>query len=225
MNRVAAVALDVEHRIEDFSLQARFEHDEGLAVLFGPSGAGKSLTLALIAGLVRPTSGTIAIEGETVAGPGVHVPTQDRRIGMVFQEALLLPHRTVLDNVAMAVRCGSRAERRAEAMRWLDEVSALDLAERRPHALSGGQKQRIALARALAGRPRMLLLDEPFSALDLDTRVQLRRLVRSTVTRTGIATLFVTHDLDEAEALADVIVRYEHGRVVGAEASTPGSLR
>lgn len=225
MTSIPALAVDVAHRIGDFSLEARFEHDEGLAVLFGPSGAGKSLTLALIAGLVRPTSGTVAIEGRTVAGPYLHVPTQDRRIGMVFQEALLLPHRTVLDNVALAVRSGSRAQRRSEASRWLDEVSALDLASRRPQALSGGQKQRAALARALAGGPRMLLLDEPFSALDLDTRVQLRELVRRTVSRSGVPALFVTHDRDEAEALADVVVRYEHGRVVGTERSSQRSLR
>lgn len=207
--------VDAVHRVGDFRLEARFETGDGIAVLFGPSGAGKTLTLRLLAGLERPERGRICLNGDTLVDTarGVWIPPQGRRVGMVFQDALLLPHRTVLDNVALAVRAGTRRERRAEALRWLGEVEAEGWADRRPLELSGGQSQRVALARALAGRPRVLLLDEPFNALDEPVRLRLRHLVRSLVDRWKIPTVFVTHDREEASDLADVVIPARPGRI------------
>jgi molybdate transport system ATP-binding protein len=214
-----AVEVDVGHALGEFRLEASFAVGPGLAVIVGPSGSGKSLTLALVAGLARPDRGTITIAGGVVAdaGTGLHVRTQERRVGMVFQDALLLPHRHVLDNVALAVRQGDRRTRRRVALGWLGRVGAGDLAARHPGRLSGGQRQRVALARALAGEPRLLLLDEPFSALDQPTRRELRHLVRRVVDETGVPALFVTHDPAEADELADTRITYDHGTVVAVE--------
>ena len=198
--------------VADFSLS----REQGPVIaLFGPSGSGKSLTLALIAGLLRPTSGTVALGGRVVAADGLHVRTQDRRVGMVFQEALLLPHRSVTDNVALAVRSGNRADRRERARNELERVGAAELADAAPGRLSGGERQRVALARALAADPQLLLLDEPLSALDQATRIALRALLRSTITARALPTLLVTHDPDEVAALADSVVEYEPGRTLG----------
>ena len=173
----AALELAVARRIGEFDLDVAFTVESGMSVLFGPSGAGKSLTLALIAGLIRPDTGTITINGHVVTDCAhrTYVSTQKRRIGMVFQDGLLLPHRSVLDNVALAVRqtTGRRA-RRAVARSWLERVGAEGFATRRPGSLSGGQRQRVALARGLAGEPALVLLDEPLSALEAAVRLELR---------------------------------------------------
>lgn len=217
-----ALAVEVSHTLGEFHLEVEFCVDGGLAVITGPSGSGKSLTLALVAGLARPDHGTITIAGDVVADSdtGVHVRSQDRQLGMVFQDGLLLPHRTVRDNVALAVRDGDRHTRRDQAGRWLDRVGAAELSARRPRELSGGQRQRVALARALAGRPRVLLLDEPFSALDHPVRVDLRALVRDVVDSTGVPALFITHDQAEAYELADTLITYDHGSVAGIHRHT-----
>jgi molybdate transport system ATP-binding protein len=189
-----------------------------MSVLFGPSGAGKSLTLSLIAGLTRPDTGTISINGRVVTDCAhrLFVSPQDRRVGMVFQDGLLLPHRSVLDNVALAVRQATgRRERRAVARSWLERVGAETLANRRPGSLSGGQRQRVALARGLAGKPEIALLDEPLSALDYAVRRELRTLIREVVLTSGVPALIVTHDIEEAEELGDTIISYNEGRVSG----------
>ncbi|HEV7958590.1 MAG TPA: ATP-binding cassette domain-containing protein [Acidimicrobiales bacterium] len=215
---MTALDVAVARRIGDFDLDVAFTLESGILVLFGPSGAGKSLTLSLIAGLLRPDTGTIAINGEAVTDSkkGLFISPQRRRVGMVFQDGLLLPHRTVLDNVALAVRQTSgRGPRRAIARSWLEKVGAEDLAERRPGSLSGGQRQRVALARGLAGEPSLVLLDEPLSALDHAVRLDLRQLIRDVIVSSGIPAVLVTHDLDEADELADVVVGYNEGRVTG----------
>lgn len=214
----AALELAVTKRLGEFELDVTFTVESGLSVLFGPSGAGKSLTLAIIAGLVRPDAGTVAINGRVVTDRTrrVNVSTQARRLGMVFQDGLLLPHRSVLDNVALAVRqTRGRRDRRAIARSWLERVGAEELAHRRPGSLSGGQRQRVALARGLAGEPVMLLLDEPLSALDAEVRGELRGLIRRVIVSSGVPALLVTHDIEEAEELGDAIVQYRQGHVVG----------
>ena len=195
-------------RVSTHRLQVDIRTGPGLTVLFGPSGSGKSLTLSTIAGLRRPDSGRVLLYDRTVANAetGVHVPTQQRCVGMVFQDSLLLPHRTVLDNVKLAVRSGTKVEQRESARHWLDLVGAREFASTYPHRLSGGERQRVAFARALAGNPQVLLLDEPFSALDSPTRRELRRLLRVLVDETGVGALLVTHDAVEAAELADTTI-------------------
>jgi molybdate transport system ATP-binding protein len=213
-----ALELAVARRIGEFELDVAFTVESGMSVLFGPSGAGKSLTLSLIAGLMRPDAGTIAINGQVVTDCArrTYVSTQKRRIGMVFQDGLLLPHRSALDNVALAVRQASgRRARRAVALSWLERVGAEGFADRRPGSLSGGQSQRVALARGLAGEPALVLLDEPLSALDSAVRRELRKLIRGVIISSGVPAVLVTHDAEEAEELGDVIIGYDHGRVNG----------
>jgi molybdate transport system ATP-binding protein len=227
----AALEVAVARRIGEFDLDVAFTVESGIAVLFGPSGAGKSLTLSLIAGLIRPDTGTVLINGRTVTDCArrIHVSTQDRRIGMVFQDGVLLPHRSVLDNVALAVRQGGgRRERRAIARSWLERVGAEGLADRRPGSLSGGQRQRAALARGLAGEPALVLLDEPLSALDSAVRAELRQLIREVIVSSGVPAVLVTHDAEEAEEIGDEIIVYDDGRVVGrrsVERPTPPRTR
>lgn len=207
--------MDVRAHVGEFHLEARFTLHPGLTVVFGPSGAGKTRLLRLIAGLDRPDEGRIELE-DTVfddTSNRTHTPPHQRHIGMVFQQPYLLPHRTVLANVALALRDGDRAQRRTRAAELLAQVDATAFAARRPSQLSGGQRQRVALARALAGEPRLLLLDEPFNALDLPVRRQLRRLVRDLVDQTHVPTLFVTHDADELTDLADHVLLADHGTI------------
>lgn len=200
--------VDVFHRVGDFELTARFVLDAGLTVLFGPSGAGKTRLLRLIAGLDRPLSGSISLDTTvfTSVAPREHLDTHLRRIGMMTQQPYLLPHRTCLGNVMLAVPMKNRAARRARALQLLEHVDASTLAGRHPGALSGGQRQQIALARALAGHPRLLLLDEPFSSLDRGARARLGTLVREVVDSMRLPTLFVTHDVEEVQRLADDVL-------------------
>jgi molybdate transport system ATP-binding protein len=214
----AALEVAVTRQIGEFELDVAFTVESGMSVLFGPSGAGKSLTLALIAGLIRPDTGTIVINGSVVSDCArrIHLSTQGRRIGMVFQDGLLLPHRSVLDNVALAVRQTSgRRARRAVAGSWLERVGASGFADRRPGSLSGGQRQRVALARGLAGDPALVLLDEPISALDSAVRRELRNLIREVIVSSGVPAVLVTHDAEEADELGDVVIAYNDGRVTG----------
>lgn len=218
---MSALDVDVTRTIGEFDLDVAFAVEAGISVLFGPSGAGKSLTLSLIAGLLRPDTGTVAINGRLVTDCANHifVSTQERRIGMVFQDGLLLPHRSVLDNVALAVRQASgREARRAIARTWLERVGAEGFADRRPRSLSGGQRQRVALARGLAGDPALVLLDEPLSALDSAVRRELRGLIREVIISSGVPAVLVTHDAQEADELGDVVIAYNDGRVTGVRA-------
>jgi molybdate transport system ATP-binding protein len=222
---VTALVIDATTTTGSFTVRAGFTAGAGITALFGPSGAGKSVTLATIAGLLRPTTGTVVINGRTVADPSrkLHVPTQQRHLGMVFQQAALLPHRSPLENVAVAVRGASdRAARRARARELLESVDAAHLAGAPTSRLSGGEQQRVALARAVAGEPGLLLLDEPFSALDQPSRTTLRRLVRDLVDAHHVAAVLVTHDFDDLNALADRVVLFEPGATLSTHERDPG---
>lgn len=172
-----------------------------LVALLGPSGCGKTTALRALAGLEAIDGGAIRIAGDDVTG----VPTNRRDIGMVFQAYSLFPHLTALENVEFGLRMRkvARDERRVRAVEALDLVGLSHKAESYAHELSGGQQQRVALARALVTRPRVLLLDEPLSALDAKVRVNLREEIRRIQTELGITTVFVTHDQEEALAVAD----------------------
>jgi molybdate transport system ATP-binding protein len=187
-----------------------------LLALVGPSGSGKSTILRAVAGLLQPTHGEIACNHETWldTGRSLYVGPQRRRVGLVFQDYALFPHLSALHNVTAAlghVRRGDRAKRGREL---LDLVHLAGLEDRRPAQLSGGQRQRLALARALAREPAVLLLDEPFSAVDQVTRRKLQRELVLLRQRIRIPTLLVTHDLDEAVALADRMSALHHGRTL-----------
>lgn len=217
--------VDVSVRSGTFEVQASFAATPGITALYGPSGSGKSVTVAAIAGLLRPDSGTISLNGEIFAdvAVGIHRRTQDRHLGMVFQHGVLLPHRSPLDNVALAVDYSlGRGPRRERAMFWLERVGAVQLAHSPTTALSGGEQQRVALARALAGEPRLLLLDEPLSALDQPTRVELRALIRRLVSEEELITVVVTHDLADISALASQVVLFEPGRTIASHALGSG---
>jgi iron(III) transport system ATP-binding protein len=186
-----------------------------VGVLIGPSGCGKTSLLRAVAGLERLQSGRIAIEGEVLSEPasGRHVAAEKRRIGMVFQDYALFPHLSIADNVAFGIAHRPRAEREARVQQMLDLVGLAHAARRAPHQLSGGQQQRVALARALAPAPRLLLLDEPFSSLDVDLRERLAQEVRTILKASGTTALLVTHDQLEAFAIGDRIGVMNQGRL------------
>lgn len=198
---------------------------EVLAVL-GPNGAGKSTLLRAMAGLTPLASGRITLDGLTLddAGTGVFVVAQERPVALVFQDQRLFPHLTAADNVAFAARSRGtdRATARAGAVHWLDRLGLAHLADRRPRDLSGGEAQRVALARALASEPRALLMDEPMSALDSRTRVEVRGELRRHLRTFAGPVVLVTHDPLEAMILADRIVVVEDGRVV--QQGTPSDV-
>ncbi len=176
----------------------------GVTVLFGPSGAGKSTCLSVIAGLLEPEPGSKVTLGDVVLS---ELPAHRRRVGLVFQSLALFPHLDALANVAYGARSG------AEAAKWLERMRVQHVAGRRPGQLSGGEAQRVALARALASEPRVLLLDEPFSAMDFELRRSLRDDVLSIVSQLQLPTLLVTHDRDDATQLGSRVVKLSAGRV------------
>ena len=184
-----------------------------IGCLLGPSGSGKSTVLRAIAGFERPDAGEIEAGGEILSGPGIWVPPERRRIGMVFQDFALFPHLDVLANVGFGLHDAGHAMRRRRSLELLELVGLAGQARRFPHELSGGQQQRVALARALAPRPRLVLLDEPFSNLDADVRTELAQHVRSALVTEGATALLVTHDQREAFAIADEVGVLRAGRL------------
>ncbi|RKN85398.1 sulfate/molybdate ABC transporter ATP-binding protein [Paenibacillus ginsengarvi] len=179
--------------------------------LLGPSGGGKTTILRMLAGLETPDSGEIYIDGKLVN----NVPAQRRGIGFVFQSYALFRHMTVYDNIAFGLTIQKRSKREIQArVSELIELTGLNGLEKRyPNQLSGGQRQRVAFARALAPEPHLLLLDEPFAAIDAKVRKELRSWLRATIERIGITTIFVTHDQDEAVEVADEIMIVNGGRL------------
>ncbi len=184
-----------------------------IGVLIGPSGCGKTSLLRAVAGLERLASGRVTMAGRLLADRETHVPAESRRIGMVFQDYALFPHLNVRDNVAFGVRDLPRAEREQRIADVLELVGLAHAVKRAPHQLSGGQQQRVALARALAPQPQLLLLDEPFSNLDVDLRERLAHDIRAILQQVGTTALFVTHDQIEAFAIGDVIGVMHQGRL------------
>lgn len=187
----------------------------GTTVLFGPSGSGKTTLLRMLAGLDRPDHGRIVIEGSTWfdSTGRISLPPQQRRVGYVTQESALFPHLTVRENAGFGVPAPERAKRVPE---MLSLAGVAELSDRYPHELSGGQKQRVALARAVAPQPRLLLLDEPLSALDARARNTLRSDLGRFLRAVGLPTVLVTHDRDEALALGDDVALIDGGRVLQA---------
>jgi iron(III) transport system ATP-binding protein len=205
--------------VQDISFWA---HEGDILCLLGPSGCGKTTILRAIAGFESVQSGQIFLSGELVSSPEYMTPTEDRHVGMVFQEYALFPHLRVQDNIAFGLRRLSRSERRARVQDMLHLVGLEGFERRYPHELSGGQQQRVALARALVQHPVLLLLDEPFSNLDPDMAGRMRQELHDLLRRTKTTTVLVTHDHDEAFAMADRIAVLNQGLL--EQFDTPESI-
>jgi iron(III) transport system ATP-binding protein len=199
-----------EVAVDSLSLVVR----EGeILTLLGPSGCGKTTTLRLLAGLTRPDAGTITVAGETVAGEGRFVPPEERDIGLVFQEFALFPHLTVAENIAFGIDDWSKTDREKRVDELLEMISLSGYGDHSPEDLSGGQRQRVALARSLAPEPDVILLDEPFSNLDVALRKEMREEVRAILKATGVTAVSVTHDQEEALSISDRVAVIHDGHV------------
>ena len=203
-------------RLGDFQLDAAFAAPGGLITLFGPSGSGKSLTLQAIAGTIEPDEGRVSLDGQPIfdSSSGLNLPAQKRRVGYVPQHYALFPHLSVADNIGFGLARLPRETRRQRVAELLRNFDLEALAERQPRQLSGGQQQRVALARALAVQPGLLLLDEPFAALDAALRGALRQELAQVQKRWNISMLIVTHDLSDVYALGQRVIVYDDGRVI-----------
>ena len=179
--------------------------------ILGPSGSGKTTLLRAIAGYLRPATGTVTIAGTIASNERTWLPPERRRIGIVPQEGALFPHLDVAGNIAFGLR--DKKEARARVAEMLEMVDLLGLEKARPHELSGGQQQRVALARALAPAPSLVLLDEPFSALDVSLRIDVRTEVRRLLADIGTTAILVTHDQEEALSMADRVAVMSSGRI------------
>lgn len=195
--------------IRDLSVRVR---DGELLTLLGPSGCGKTTTLRLIAGLDRPDGGSVRLEGTAVSGPEF-IPAERRDVGVVFQEFALFPHLSARENIAFGIEEWPEAKREARVDELLELVGLADHGGKSPEELSGGQQQRVALARSLAPEPQLLLLDEPFSNLDVDLRVEMREEVREILKKAGVTAVSVTHDQEEAMSISDRVAVMSKGQI------------
>lgn len=213
------LSVDIIKNLPDFSLSIRFSIERDILVLFGPSGCGKTTTLRSIAGLLQPDGGRIVNDGEVFfdSTNKIFIPPRRRRIGYMFQDFALFPHMNVYRNIWYGVR-----DHDQEARQMYEKLTNLlkigHLAERSPGQLSGGEKQRVALARALMAQPKILLLDEPLSSLDTETRWEVRNELREMQRIWNIPFILVTHDPDEARFLGDQVLYMQKGRQVGLAA-------
>ena len=204
--------------VSDFSLH--LEEHEFLSIL-GPSGCGKSTLLRLIAGLEVPSRGQVLLEKREISGEKIILPPERRKFGMIFQDFALFPHLSIEKNIAYGVN-GPRSEKQKRVVELLKLVSLQHLASKMPHQISGGEQQRIAVARALAPRPRLIVMDEPFSNLDYQLRLQLRREIRGILKHEGVATILVTHDQVEAITFSERVLLMHKGKLV--QAGTPEEI-
>ena len=199
--------------VHDVSFEVAADRTPEIFAILGPSGCGKTTTLRCIAGFERATEGTVVMQGRTLSGPGVHVPPEERGVGIVFQDYALFPHLTVLENVVFGLQQDTESARTARAREALAMVGLDGFEDRRPQHLSGGQRQRVALARTLAPEPDLILLDEPFSNLDALLREETRQEVRQLLKDKGISAVLVTHDQEEALSFADRLAVMRSGQL------------
>ncbi|MDA8239781.1 MAG: ATP-binding cassette domain-containing protein [Nitrospiraceae bacterium] len=212
------LSVSLKKKVNGFSLDVEWEIGDELAVLFGYSGAGKSMTLQAISGLMEPDEGTIRIDGTVYfdSAAKINVPAQLRSCGYVFQDLALFPHMTVRDNIRYGASGLKKSEREEALIKMMSAFRLNGLENRLPSEISGGQKQRVTLARALIRRPGLLLLDEPFSALDNPVRAEMRKILSDIRREFTIPVILVTHDMSEAYSLADRMIIYAGGKVVQA---------
>ncbi|OLN22874.1 ABC transporter [Domibacillus antri] len=200
-----------EKTIQDASIA--IEKGEIITIL-GQSGSGKSTILRLIAGLEMPESGTIKINGQIMTDDATFVSPEKRGVGMVFQDYALFPHMTVAANIKFGLKKMNRYERDARLKEVIDLVGLTGFEKRYPYELSGGQQQRVALARAMAPNPSLIMFDEPFSNLDADLQIKIRDELRDILKKAGITSIFVTHDQEDARAIADRVIMMDHGHIM-----------
>ena len=211
-----SIYVDIEKNLGSFCLKASFEAGDETLALLGASGCGKSLTLKCIAGIEKPDKGKIIVDGVTLfdSEKKINLTPQERRTGLMFQNYALFPNMTVLQNIqAGAKREKNTAKRNTAVTDMMDCFGLTELADRYPHQLSGGQQQRVALARILVSNPRILLLDEPFSALDSHLRFKLEQEVRQVIRKFGKSVVLVSHDRDEVFRMSDRIAIIDHGSI------------
>ena len=203
-------------RVNGFILNVEWQIGNELAVLFGYSGAGKSMTLQLIAGLMKPDGGCVRLDGKVLfdSAAGIDLPPQDRSFGYVFQDLALFPHMTVMGNILYGGKGVGKRERGKRAREMISAFRLDDVELKYPCEISGGQKQRAAFARALMRRPDVLLLDEPFSALDNPLRLEMRQFLKEIRDTFTIPVILVTHDVTEAYTMADRLIVYAGGEVL-----------
>ncbi len=203
-------------KVNGFTLDAQWKIGREFAVLFGPSGAGKSLTLKMIAGLFRPDSGHVISAGYPYfdSTRNINIPPQKRHCGYVFQDLALFPHMTVRENILYGAKGLEHDEAASRCDELISHFQINSIRNSIPSEISGGQKQRVAFARALIRRPEMLLLDEPFSALDTMLRIEMRAFLKDMRSEFNMPVILVTHDIVEARELADKIIVYSNGKVV-----------
>lgn len=218
--------VDIAKQLGDFTLEADFTSEGRVTGLFGASGAGKTSLINMIAGLVKPDRGTIALDGETLddIAAGVHVPPHRRRIGYVFQDARLFPHLDVRANLDYGRRMNGLAADPAQRQRVIELLDIGALLDRRPGKLSGGERQRVAFGRALLSKPKLLLLDEPLGALDEDRKREILPYLVRLRDEAGIPMVYVSHDAAELRQLATQIVMLKGGRITafgGVKVLTP----
>lgn len=206
-------------KLRKFAVDLKFSAPAGVTVIFGPSGAGKTTILECVAGLLRPDGGSISIDGERVfdSAGKIDFAPQARRIGYVFQELALFPHMSAAENIAFGIHMNGR-QKQVLVRDVLERFRITHVAAHRPREISGGERQRVALARALVTSPRLLLLDEPFSALDDVLKLEIMADLKEWLTRLSVPALFVTHDRGEAEALGDRMLFLSDGKIVGQSA-------
>ena len=206
----------IHKKLPQFSLDVQLASQSERLALVGASGSGKSLTMQLLCGLLKPDGGHIRIGGETWFDAHTDLPVQSRRAGLMFQDYELFPHLSVAQNIGFGLQTGWRnpgKKPHKTVQQWLDTLQLAHVAHQRPGQISGGQKQRTALARALITAPKILLLDEPFSALDISLRRHTRTELAALQRQSGVPMILITHDMADAEALADEIWHMDKGRV------------
>ena len=206
----------IHKKLPQFSLDVQLASQSERLALVGASGSGKSLTMQLLCGLLKPDGGHIRIGGETWFDAHTDLPVQSRRAGLMFQDYALFPHLSVAQNIGFGLQTGWRNpgnKPHKTVQQWLDTLQLAHVAHQRPGQISGGQKQRTALARALITAPKILLLDEPFSALDISLRRHTRAELAALQRQSGVPMILITHDMADAEALADEIWHMDNGRV------------